>query len=260
MDVYDQSIDISRGNIFVRHWNPEPKNSDPPIILLHDSLGCVELWRDFPAELFKRVNRPVIAYDRLGFGRSSIRKNQPSRDFIEEEAELFFPELLSALSCEKYLLFGHSVGGAMALSIAAQDPRCNGVITEAAQVFVEERTQTGIREAKTNFKDPGQFSKLIKWHGSRAEWVLKAWTDVWLSSEFSNWSLEQILPLVECPVLAIHGDRDEFGSLAFPQMIVDDVGGRATALILENCGHTPHREYHEEVLRAIQSFLNDTAL
>ncbi len=241
----DNAIAIPGGRIFVRRWAGGGERA--PIVLLHDSLGSVEQWREFPQALARATHRDVIAYDRLGFGRSDARAARPSRDFIEEEATVYFPALADALGLARFVLFGHSVGGAMALAIAALDTRCEAVITESAQAFVESRTLDGIRAARTAFEDPAQFARLAKWHGDKARWVLEAWTEVWLSPEFAGWSIDHALPRIRCPVLAIHGERDEFGSVAFPRRIAQGV--RDGRMILHPCGHVPHRECADDVLR-----------
>lgn len=145
----------------------------------------------------------------------------------------------------------------MALAIAASlNDRCEAVITESAQSFVEPRTLSGIRAAKDQFDDPGQFAKIARWHGEKARWVLDAWTKVWLSPEFSSWSLDRHLVMITCPALAIHGDLDEYGSVEFPRRIVRMVNDPSELAILDNCGHVPHRERKEEVLRLTASFLD----
>ena len=241
--------------MLVRRWSPGDSNR-PPIILLHDSLGSVDQWRDFPEALAAATGRQVLAYDRLGFGRSTPRAQRPSVEFISEEALTIFPPMQQALGLTRYSLFGHSVGGAMALVIAASQPEaCEGVITEAAQAFVEPRTLAGIRAAKAQFAKPGQFEKMMRWHGEKARWVLDAWTEVWLSREFSSWSLDPVLGKVTCPVLAIHGDRDEYGSVEFPRQITSGVAGPSELAILADCGHVPHREKRAEVLRLTSAFL-----
>ena len=144
----------------------------------------------------------------------------------------------------------------MALVIAAsQSAACEGVITEAAQAFVEPRTLAAIRSAKAQFGDPEQFEKIAKWHSEKASWVLDAWTEVWLSPEFLSWDLEQHLGKVTWPVLAIHGDSDEFGSVEFPRRITNKVKGPSDLALLNHCGHVPHREKREEVLRLSHLFL-----
>jgi pimeloyl-ACP methyl ester carboxylesterase len=252
--ISESLAEVPGGRVFVRRFSA-PGVNRPPIILLHDSLGSVEQWRDFPAALSDATGREVIAYDRLGFGRSAARTRLPSVHFVREEAQGYFPALQRALGITDFVLFGHSVGGAMALSIAAVNGGCRAVVTEAAQAFVEPRTLSGIEEAKKQFEQPGQFDRLVRWHGEKARWVLDAWTSVWLSPQFAAWSLDEELARVRCPVLAIHGDKDEFGSVEFPRRIAAGVKGPSQLALLAGCGHVPHRERKEEVLRLCASFL-----
>ena len=253
----DQCVEVPGGSVFTRRWEVA-STGRAPVILLHDSLGCVELWRDFPAELARATARTVIAYDRLGFGQSTPRNARPSVDFIREEAETVLPVLLRQLATERCVLLGHSVGGAMALAAAAlHGPACEAVVTEAAQTFVDPLTLAGIRTAKQKFSHPTELSKLARYHGERAEWVLDAWTGVWLSPQFASWSLDDLLPRVQCPALAIHGDRDDYGTAEFPRHIARRVGGPSQTAILDDCGHVPHREKKEEVLRRVAVFLGE---
>lgn len=248
----DAFVRVAGGEVFTRRWST--RGSDlAPIVLLHDSLGSVEQWRNFPASLADATARTVIAYDRLGHGLSTRRSEPPSMGFIDEEADVHFPRVAEALGLTRFVLFGHSVGGGIALNIAAHDDRCEAVISESAQAFVEERTRAGIRAAKTGFAQDEQFAKLVKWHKDRARWVLDAWTETWLSPQFASWSLTR-LDAVTCPVLAIHGETDEYGSLAFPEAIVNGVTGRAQ-LVITKTGHVPHREDPEAVLNAVHTFL-----
>ncbi len=248
-------MNVPGGTIFVRRWNPATASPTDPLILLHDSLGCVELWRDFPAALARQLGRPVVSYDRLGFGRSSERKGTPTTDFIREEAEQVFPAVRGELGISGFALFGHSVGGAMSLVIASRAAdSCRAVFSESAQAFVEDRTVAGVKSAKAHFQKPEQFDRLKKWHGAKARWVLDAWTEVWLSPEFATWSLEPDLPLVKCPILVIHGDQDEYGSVRFPEFICRHAGGPAELHILKGCGHVPHRERPDDVTNLVERF------
>lgn len=251
------NVELPGGRVYVKRWTPDSDSGKPPIILLHDSLGCIGLWKDFPAGLAEATGRSVIAYDRLGFGRSDARQSTPSRQFIEAEASRYFPALKAQLSLTGYALLGHSVGGGMAINIAARDPDCQAVVTVSAQAFVEDRTLTGIRDAQQMFAQPGQMGRLEKWHGEKANWVLRAWTDIWLSDAFRDWSLRPDIGRVRCPVLAIHGDRDEYGSSAFPEFIAHHTAGPADSLLLKDCGHTPHREQPAAVTQAIRDFLDN---
>ena len=246
---------LAAGDVWVKQWHTQKQIEECPIILLHDSLGSVDLWRDFPAQLSEKLSRTVYAYDRLGFGHSSRRDGLPSVHFIEEEANIYFPEIKRRLGLKEYILIGHSVGGGMAINIAAQDSDCLAVISMSAQAFVEDRTIEGIKAAKTFFAQPEQLKRLEKWHGDKAQWVLNAWTEVWLSPEFRAWNLLPALEQVQCPILVIHGDKDEYGSEAFPQFIVDHSQGVAKPVMMENCGHMPHKESTENVLTEIKWFL-----
>lgn len=248
-------VDVEGGSIYIKKWIPDNPKYTSPIVLMHDSLGCVDLWRNFPEQLARSLSCVVIAYDRLGFGRSSVNKNIPSVNFIWDEADFYFQHIKSAAQFNSYYLFGHSVGGAMSIGIAAVDKECIGVITESAQAFVEALTIEGIKEAEILFKLPEQMERLNRWHGNKALWVLNAWIDVWLSSEFSSWSLQPRLNKVTCPVLALHGDKDEYGSNAFPDYIVKNVAGKSTMIIFKNCGHVPHKEKMDDVINHIRLFL-----
>lgn len=229
-------------------------------MLLHDSLGCVALWRNFPELLATRLSRTVIAYDRLGFGESSVSEQPANIDFIEREAQQYFQEVKQLLAIKHYYLLGYSVGGAMAYNIAAQDIDCKAVISIAAQAFVEEKTLQGIKLARDNFAEPEQMARLARWHHDKADWVLNAWVDVWLSPEFARWSLINCLNKVQCPIFVIHGCEDEYGSIAFPEFIARNVAGHSQLLLLENCGHMPHREHSGAVLNGITCFLDNEVI
>lgn len=254
MYTEEYKIETSYGKINAKKWIPNKTKSEIPIVLLHDSLGSVDLWRGFPESLAETHSRVVIAYDRLGFGKSDARFDQPSFNFIEEESTLYFPEVKSGLSLSEYILLGHSVGGPMAINIAVRDKDCKGVITLASQAFVEERTMTEVEKTKKAFQQPGQIKRLEKWHGTKAKWVLDAWTEKWTSSEFSSWSLESCIGKVSCPVLAIHGDKDEYGSTALAEYIYEISEGFSDIMIVKDCGHIPHIEKMEEVIHAIKEF------
>jgi pimeloyl-ACP methyl ester carboxylesterase len=253
--VDEKFVPVPDGEIFTRTWEIDSENV--PIILLHDSLGSVDLWGSFPSALAQETNRTVVAYDRLGFGRSSARSEPPSSNFIVDEADIYFPLIKGALGFSDFCLFGHSVGGGMSIAIATRfQDECRAVISESAQAFIEDITLEGIRTAKKRFENPKAFEKLKRLHGEKAKWVLDAWTETWLSGEFADWSLRDALPEVLCPLLIIHGDRDEFGSRAFPEMLRDYAGGEVRMEILDDTGHIPHREKPEVVLDLVRAFLS----
>jgi pimeloyl-ACP methyl ester carboxylesterase len=255
LDVDDRYVAHPLGQLFTRTWFRAGQDGADAIVLMHDSLGCVELWRDFPGELCRVTGRTVIAYDRLGFGRSDARKDLPSRDFVLEEATVYVPVLLEALDLQSFIALGHSVGGGMAIECAAHfGARCTGLITMSAQTFVEDRTLRGIRAAQEQFKDPAQVERLARYHAGKARWVLDAWIGRWLNADFADWSLVGTLGKVACPVLAIHGELDEYGSRCHPELIARNCAGPVRVELMPETGHVPYREEPGAVLQMISGF------
>lgn len=268
----DHWIETAMGRLYARSWEPDvprelardaenaAKNAGPrraPIVLLHDSLGCVALWGAFPQTLARATNRRVIAYDRAGFGASCARTDRLDTGFVRDEAQRFFPALCEQMGIERFIAFGHSVGGGMAIECAAQHAqRCVALVTEAAQTFAEDHTLAGIREAREQFRDPAQFARLARYHGDKTQWVLDAWIETWLSPEFADWSLHAVLPRVQCATLAIHGSLDEYGTRIHPETIAARVSGPARAAIMEGAHHVPHREQEAQVAAMVAEFLH----
>lgn len=258
MKITDHWIDERLGRFFARAWHPHLSDAGRPAILLfHDSLGCVELWRDFPETLARATGHPVVAYDRLGFGRSDPCPGALAADFIHAEAIRNVPALTHQLGLGLLIPFGYSVGGAMAVATAGRMPeRCTALVTMSAQAFVEDRTIDGLKEAQRMFSAPDQIERLARYHGDKARWVLSAWIDTWLAPSFADWTLDADLARVRCPLLALHGDRDEYGSLAHPERITTQTHGPSEMVVVPDCGHVPHREQSGVVLRALERFLS----
>ena len=254
----DHSVETAMGTVFARTWVPAGLHHETQatILLFHDSLGCVELWRDFPQRLVQATGRRVVAYDRLGFGRSDAHLGALPLTFIHDEAEALVPRVGEALGIGAMIPFGHSVGGGMAIATAARWPdRCIAVVTEAAQTFVEDRTLAGLRAARADFARPGQLERLARYHGAKARWVLDAWLATWLSPAFAGWRLDDDLRRVSCPTLALHGDQDEYGSVEHAERIARLTPAASRAVILDDCGHIPHREQTARVLDEVTRFL-----
>ncbi|MES2489137.1 MAG: alpha/beta hydrolase [Pseudomonadota bacterium] len=258
VSTQDIWIETPRGRLYAKRWEPAATDARglAPIVLFHDSLGCVELWRDFPERLAAITNRIVIAYDRLGFGKSDAHSGKLALTFISDEAEGGFKALREQLGFDQFIALGHSVGGCMSVCVAARFPSCLAVISESSQCFVEGRTREGIIEARDNFAKPGQVDRLKRYHGEKAQWVLDAWVKTWLSPEFADWNLYAELERVHCPLLALHGENDEYGSFVQPQRIAERTSGPSTHEIFPGCGHLPHREKPEIVLASISQWLN----
>jgi pimeloyl-ACP methyl ester carboxylesterase len=228
-----------------------------PLLLLHDSLGSVELWRDFPEQLAVATGRTVIAYDRLGYGKSDPNPELPDDSVVESEAETV-AQLLDDLGIERCVVFGHSIGGEMAVACAARLPqRITAVIAESAQCWLEEETLAAIRAGRAQFDDPEQLERLQKYHGDKAQWVLDAWAATWLRPSMRGWSILPEAAKVRCPLLAIHGDNDGFTSVEQPRKLAVTVRGESRVEIIEGCGHIPHREQPELVLKVVGEFLKE---
>lgn len=249
-------IDTPQGRLACSRWFPADNPGKPPIVLFHDSLGCVALWRDFPQQLCQASGREVIAYDRLGFGQSDAFPGALPSTFINDEAVSAFAHLKRVLQIDSFVALGHSVGGAMAAACASRYRQdCLALITIAAQAFVEERTLQGIRDAKVQFQNPEHMARLSKYHGDKAPWVLNAWTETWLAPTFADWTLERLVGAIDCPTLVLHGEHDEYGSTLHPQRIAQLANGPSECLILDGCYHVPHREAPEAVLAPVSRFL-----
>ncbi len=246
-DVWAQT---PNGRIFVRVWNPanagSNENDKSPIVLFHDSLGCVELWRSFPRSLCKSTGRKIIAYDRLGYGKSDPL-GKMDLNFIGEETEFYFPIIREQLNIKRFVAFGHSVGGAIAVHCAARfADACVALISESARSFVDGKVTRGIIEAKKQFQNAERIERLRKYHGDKAERVLNNWVETWLSSDFASWSLEPVLPSVKCRLLVIQGEDDEYGATGHPELIARLARGPARVELLAHTRHIPHREQEKD--------------
>ncbi len=245
---------------YTLHFSRET-NSLPPdkttIIFLHDSLGCVELWRDFPKSIESICNCNVLSYDRHGYGKSSpFTVIQRNNDYLLTEA-MILGKILDQLSLSRVVLFGHSDGGSIALLAAALFPeKITGIITEGAHVFVEKETIKGIKEAVRLFKNTNLKERLFKYHGEKTDAVFKMWTETWLSTSYKSWNIEKYLPKIKCPSLIIQGENDEYGTLEQVYSIVKNTTGESNSLILKNVGHSPHKENPQSVIEKVNQFLH----
>ncbi|MEN2414926.1 alpha/beta fold hydrolase [Flavobacterium mesophilum] len=249
-------ININGNNLYIEYQkNFENK---PTIVFLHDSLGCIELWRDFPKRISDACQCNLLIYDRLGYGKSDpmlsfVRKP----NYLESEAEIL-NQLLGALNVENAILFGHSDGGSIALIAASKFPeRIKMVICEAAHIFVEEITLNGIKEAVEAYNTTNLSLKLQKYHGNKTETVFKAWTETWLRDDFRNWNIEHLLPKIHSPLLFIQGENDEYGTLDQVEKTLALVTGESEKYIVPNAGHTPHKEVSDFVVSKTTEFIKN---
>lgn len=230
----------------------------PVLVFLHDSLGCIRLWRDFPGSLGQAARCNVLIYDRLGYGASGPMSPQPRPlDYMEQEATVLH-ELLIRLNLEKAILFGHSDGGTIALLAASKYPaQVAAVIAEAAHIFVEEITLQGIRNAAAAFRDTNLRLRLQRYHGDKTDTLFKAWADTWTRDDYRQWNIEHFLPGIGCPLLFIQGSADEYGSLQQVERTVGQVSGPAEQYIISGAGHSPHKEVPERVIARVCQFIEN---
>jgi pimeloyl-ACP methyl ester carboxylesterase len=228
----------------------------PTLIFLHDSLGCIELWRDFPQKLGELTQCNAIIYDRQGYGKScKFSYSKRNNDYLELEVDIL-NELLNYWKIDKAILYGHSDGGSIALISAAKFPaKISGIITEGAHIFVEDITVNGIKDAIQLYKNSNLKSKLEKYHGDKTDDMFWAWADTWTSNEFRTWNIEQFLPSITCPSLIIQGERDEYGTLNQVERITSQTSGFSSKWIVPNVKHTPHKENPAIVLEKLSEFI-----
>lgn len=233
-----------------------PAWRQPTLIFLHEGLGSIAQWKEFPLLLGKATGLPVLIYDRWGHGRSEGLTGPRHVQYLHDEALKTLPEILDYFDITDTILIGHSDGGSIALLFAAEHPdRVSGVITEAAHVFVEEITVEGIRQAVHIFETSDFSERLRAYHGENTESLFYGWANVWLSREFRNWNIERYLSKVTCPVLAIQGSDDEYGTPAQVESIVRNVKGAARGLLIPECGHTPHHQARDRTLATMKEFI-----
>lgn len=241
-------------------WILPALSGRPLIIFLHEGLGSISMWRDWPAQMCSALQCRGLVYSRYGYGRSTPKPADEARgiDYLHVQAHDALPALLQALGLqqEQPILFGHSDGGSIALLYAALFPDSVRAIAVAApHIFVENITLECIRQAREAWQSSDLRARLSRHHRD-AESVFRAWVDIWLSPTFRNWNIEAFLDDIRCPVLAIQGVDDEYGTLEQIRGIAHRVAG--TRLVeIPDCGHSPHRDQPQAVIDALREFLTE---
>lgn len=252
----ESDFSLSVNEIAVKRMIQYPTR--PTLIFLHDSLGCIDLWKDFPEKLGDLTQCNVLIYDRQGHGKScSFTNKQRNLNYLEVEADIL-SELINHWKLEQVVLFGHSDGGSIALVASAKYPeKIQGVITEAAHIFVEEVTVRGIKNNIGLYQSNDLKSKLEKYHGSKTDALFWAWASTWTSEEFRSWSIEKYLQKITCPTLVMQGKDDEYGTLKQVDGIINGISAYAEKWIIPDVGHTPHREKPELTIDIASQFIRD---
>ena len=239
---------------YVRLAAAQPRAAAPPIVFLHEGLGSVALWRDFPQRIADATGCEAIVYSRYGYGQSDRLQEARAPRFMHDEALQVLPALCEQLQLPAPILFGHSDGGSIALIAAGSGwLAVRGVIVLAPHVFVEEFSLASIRQARENYLTTDLKQKLARYHDDpdSAFW---GWNDIWLHPEFCTWQIEEYLPRITCPLLAIQGEDDEYGTMEQIDRIAAQVP-KVELLKLAQCGHSPHRDQPEAVIQATTRFV-----
>ena len=237
-----------------RCWGPSPDLA-PTIVMLHEGLGCVALWRDLPERLAAATGFGVLAYSRAGYGSSDPCALPRRLDYQTHEGSAVLAEVLDALGIQQCVLMGHSDGATMAASYAGSvsDMRVRGLVLIAPHFFAEPMGLEAIRKAGRAYAQGDLKAKLSKYH-SHVDAAFYGWHDVWLHPDFGGWNVGDVIDHWRVPVLAIQGTDDPYGSLDQIEEIATRIYAPLETLILEGCGHAPHQERPAETLAAIGEF------
>jgi pimeloyl-ACP methyl ester carboxylesterase len=227
----------------------------PPLVFLHEGLGSVAMWRDFPGRVAHATGCDAVVYSRHGYGRSDPLTAPRTPRYMHDEALVALPELLERLAIDRPILVGHSDGGSIALIHAGAGGRpLTGVVTLAAHVMVEDISIASIAAARSAYAATDLRGRLSRYHAD-VDSAFLGWNRIWLAPEFRDWNIEAYLPGIRCPVLAIQGEDDEYGTMEQMRRIgarVPDV----ELLALQDCRHSAHRDQPAAVIEAITRFVD----
>ena len=255
--LMDIRFPLQQGEIAVSINDYEP--ALPTLIFLHDALGSISTWKDFPRRLAQKAGCNYLIYDRMGHGQSSTNPDALNKkpDYLINEAKVLL-HLLTALNIRNPILFGHSDGGSIAIIAASmRNDYIQGIVVEAAHTFVEDLTLINIQQAKSNYHHGILKGKLTKHHGAKADAVFFSWANTWLDDSFRDWDITDYLPGVSCPCLIIQGEMDEYGTLQQVEAIRSGVKGYARVAVIPKVGHAPHKEDVESLLKLTSDFIKD---
>ncbi|HET7594813.1 MAG TPA: alpha/beta hydrolase [Stellaceae bacterium] len=246
---------LTAGGHRLEYERVDGESGAPTLILLHEGLGSIAMWRDFPAKLAQATRCPAVVYSRHGYGGSDALSGPRAVDYMHREALETLPALRASLGLDDAILVGHSDGASIAL-IHAGSGRwpVRAVVVEAPHVFVEDASIASIAAARTAYEATDLRQRLARYHAD-VDSAFRGWNDIWLHPDFRSWNIEDYLPGVSCPVLAIQGADDEYGTLAQIDAVERGVAGRFERLVLADCKHSPHRDQEQATLNAMARFI-----
>ncbi len=248
-------LDLPGGR--VEYADHGARHDDAPVlVLLHEGLGCVALWKDFPSVLAAATGCRVFAYSRLGYGASDPVPLPRPLTYMHDEGLHVLPAVLDAVGVGRCVLVGHSDGASIAIVHAGgvSDARVRGLVLMAPHVFNETLSVSSIEKARDAY-DRGLREKLARYHGDNVDCAFRGWNDAWLDPGFLDWNIEEFLPGIDVQALVIQGRDDEYGTLAQVEAIEQQSGGKVATCLLDHCGHSPHRDQLNATRDAIAAFV-----
>jgi pimeloyl-ACP methyl ester carboxylesterase len=261
--VISEFVDVPFDGRSVRiehQWLSQERTEAPLVVFLHEGLGSLAMWKDYPKRLCDAGGYRGLAFSRPGYGRSTPRATDErwNVDFMHRQAQALLPRLFDRLGiareCDTPWLFGHSDGASIALIHAATfSGSVAGVIAVAPHVFVEDVSIRSIEAARDLYRSTDVKPRLARYHDD-VDSAFFGWNDIWLDPRFRTWSIEAMLPSIACPVLAVQGSGDEYGTLAQLARIRERVR-QTEVVVLDDCRHSPHRDQPQALTRAATDFI-----
>ena len=250
------TLKIGNAEIEYRMIGPAPDKA-PTIVMLHEGLGCVGLWGDFPEKIQAATGAGVFVYSRAGYGQSSPKPAPWPLNFMEVEALDVLPKILDAIGFRRGLLLGHSDGASIATIYAGgiQDYRVRGLILIAPHFFVEEFGQVSIRKTDADYKTGKLREKLARWHKD-VDCAFTGWSDVWRDEKFRDWNISESLAYIRVPIQIVQGADDQYGTLRHIEIAREECYCPVDVSIIPGAAHSPHREAADITLKAIADFAN----
>ena len=238
------------------NWVGNADSTQPAIVFLHEGLGSVAMWKDFPERFCGDYGFKGLVFSRYGYGQSSPKPADEhwAPDFMHAQAHEALPALFERLDIVRPWLFGHSDGASIALLHASRFPVA-GLIVVAPHIFVEDVSIASIAKARDAYAETDLRKRLARYHAD-PDSAFRGWNDVWLSPAFRDWNIESELATIRCPVLAVQGEDDEYGTLAQIRGIAAKLPG-TELLVIPECGHSPHRDQPALLARAAARFILD---
>lgn len=237
-------------------WIGPRPDTAPTLVLLHEGLGCVGMWGDFPEKLAAASGCGVFAYSRAGYGQSSPVALPRPLNYMTDEARDTLPLVLDAIGLRRGLLVGHSDGASIAAIYTGshQDHRVRGLVLIAPHFICEDKTHRSIAALRKEFEGGELRSRLARWH-SDVDATVRGWSDVWLGPDFRAWDISEYLAYIRVPILIVQGEEDQYGTIRQIEIAQEECYCPVEVALLPNTRHSPHREAPEATLRAVSEFV-----